>query len=531
MRRPSSRDLVAERRERPVEVAATAEDVVDRLAALVADHLDRQDVDAAVRQAASHRGQPAGAVGQREADQRGLDHGSRDLTRRAVHWLGRDHRPPVRAPHPVGVRRSADEGRGVASVHDDDRRGRRHSSRRPDGGTRGVSGAGRPASGRRMLALHPPGETDVQGPPPLPLALAEAARPRLARELGRLDAICLLVTAIVAIDLIGAVANGGPQSLTWLAVVAALFFVPAGLAVSELGSAFPDEGGAYVWARLRLRPHRRRRHRVVLLVRHAGLARRLAGHPLRDGRRPLRVGPRAAPRAGPSCSAFVWARGRGGRGAAAPRPLADGERRAGPGRAAGAGHRERLRLYALDHGVQGLGARRARARTGPASWPSPRCSCTGWSASSCRAPRPARCAIRRATCRRPSAGRASSRWCSTPCPSWPILAVLPADRITSLSGFVDAMQSVFTVYGGHVEADGTPCSTARAAVLGALAAGAFAWVLLTNGLAWVMSAARIQAVACLDGAAPDGPGPVLAPHRHAGAASSWSAAWRPRPRQ
>jgi amino acid transporter len=39
-------------------------------------------------------------------------------------------------------------------------------------------------------------------------------------------------------------------------------------------------------------------------------------------------------------------------------------------------------------------------------------------------------------------------------------------------------------------------------VLGALAAAAFAWVLLTNGLAWVMSSARSQAVACLDGAAP-----------------------------
>jgi amino acid transporter len=83
-----------------------------------------------------------------------------------------------------------------------------------------------------------------------------------------------------------------------------------------------------------------------------------------------------------------------------------------------------------------------------------------------------------------------------------ILAVLPTDRITSLGGFVDAMRSVFTVYGGHVAPDGTPVLDGAGAVLGGLAAAAFVWVLLTNGLAWVMSAARAQAVACLDGAAP-----------------------------
>ena len=33
-------------------------------------------------------------------------------------------------------------------------------------------------------------------------------------------------------------------------MVAALFFVPAGLVVAELGAAFPNQGGPYVWARL-----------------------------------------------------------------------------------------------------------------------------------------------------------------------------------------------------------------------------------------------------------------------------------------
>jgi hypothetical protein len=46
------------------------------------------------------------------------------------------------------------------------------------------------------------------------------------------------------------VARGGAQTVTWLAIVAWPFFVPAGLAVAELGAAFPRQGGPYVWARL-----------------------------------------------------------------------------------------------------------------------------------------------------------------------------------------------------------------------------------------------------------------------------------------
>jgi amino acid transporter len=79
---------------------------------------------------------------------------------------------------------------------------------------------------------------------------SRAERSKLRRELGRLDAFCLLVAAIVVLDTLGAVARGGAQTLTWLAVVAALFFVPAGLVIAELGAAFPNQGGPYVWARL-----------------------------------------------------------------------------------------------------------------------------------------------------------------------------------------------------------------------------------------------------------------------------------------
>ena len=62
---------------------------------------------------------------------------------------------------------------------------------------------------------------------------------KLRRELGRLDTVCLLIAAVVVIDTLGAVANAGAQSLTWLLIVSLTFFVPAGLAISELGAAFP----------------------------------------------------------------------------------------------------------------------------------------------------------------------------------------------------------------------------------------------------------------------------------------------------
>jgi amino acid transporter len=84
---------------------------------------------------------------------------------------------------------------------------------------------------------------------------SRAERSKLRRELGRLDAVCLLIAAIVVLDTLGAVAKGGAQTLTLLAVVAVCFFVPAGLVIAELGAAFPNQGGPYVWTRLAFGRH------------------------------------------------------------------------------------------------------------------------------------------------------------------------------------------------------------------------------------------------------------------------------------
>src|SRR4029078_8389356 len=72
-------------------------------------------------------------------------------------------------------------------------------------------------------------------------------RARLRRELRRLDTIFFLISAMVAVDTIGAIAIGGPQAFTWLLVLFVTFFIPSALASAELGAALPEEGGAYVW--------------------------------------------------------------------------------------------------------------------------------------------------------------------------------------------------------------------------------------------------------------------------------------------
>jgi amino acid transporter len=83
-----------------------------------------------------------------------------------------------------------------------------------------------------------------------------------------------------------------------------------------------------------------------------------------------------------------------------------------------------------------------------------------------------------------------------------VLIVLPAEQVTSLHGLIDAMKTVFTVYGGSVAADGSVALTGAGQLLGWASALVFIWVLAASGSAWIMGAGRAQAAACLDGAGP-----------------------------
>ncbi|WP_267883735.1 amino acid permease [Streptomyces sp. NRRL S-646] len=80
--------------------------------------------------------------------------------------------------------------------------------------------------------------------------------------------------------------------------------------------------------------------------------------------------------------------------------------------------------------------------------------------------------------------------------------VLPVKAVTGLGGFIDAIRQVFTVYGGHVAADGTATLSGAGSLLGHLAAIMFILTVLSSGVTWIMGSDRALAVSGYDGAAP-----------------------------
>src|SRR5471030_1890556 len=73
---------------------------------------------------------------------------------------------------------------------------------------------------------------------------------KLSRHFGRFDILFFLICTIVGVDTIASVASTGGEAFTWMIVFAVLFFVPQALLFAELGTAFPQEGGPYMWTRL-----------------------------------------------------------------------------------------------------------------------------------------------------------------------------------------------------------------------------------------------------------------------------------------
>jgi len=83
-----------------------------------------------------------------------------------------------------------------------------------------------------------------------------------------------------------------------------------------------------------------------------------------------------------------------------------------------------------------------------------------------------------------------------------ILLVLPLEQVTNLGGFLDAIKSVFTVWGGSVSPGGTPTLTGFGLFLGWVSAVAVILGVLSSATSWLMGANRAYAVAALDGSAP-----------------------------
>jgi glutamate:GABA antiporter len=80
-------------------------------------------------------------------------------------------------------------------------------------------------------------------PPP------ETAHPTLPRALGLRDMVLFNIVAVLSLRWFATAAAAGPSSITLWVLAALLFFIPQGLAVSDMAARYPDEGGIYAWTK------------------------------------------------------------------------------------------------------------------------------------------------------------------------------------------------------------------------------------------------------------------------------------------
>lgn len=84
----------------------------------------------------------------------------------------------------------------------------------------------------------------------LTTAAALEEKKKLRKHFGRFDIFFFLICTIVGVDTIGQMASNGAQGFLWLIFMCVFFFIPYGLFTAELGSTFTEEGGPYVWTRM-----------------------------------------------------------------------------------------------------------------------------------------------------------------------------------------------------------------------------------------------------------------------------------------
>jgi len=341
------------------------------------------------------------------------------------------------------------------------------------------------------------------GPVEHTTAAALEEKAKLKKHFQRFDIFFFLICTIVGLDTLGAVSNFGAQAFLWLAFLGVFFFVPYGLLTAELGSTFREEGGSYVWTKLALGRLPASLNTVLYwLSNPIWVAGTLAITALAvfDG---FFVQTNAVGKYVFGLG-FIWFTV----GAAI---LSFGVGKWIPTIGAWCrilllgGFTVTLILYAAEHGVHGVGLGDFNPSYAIfiAAVPVLFFNYVGFelpSAAGDEMTNPQQdvpYTIRRAIL------------VAFLCYGIPILAVLlvlPRAQITSLGGFVDAVKTVFTVYGGTVTtaADGTSTAnlTGAGKVLGNLCAAGFIWALVSSGTTWIMGADRAQAVAAYDGAGP-----------------------------
>jgi len=327
---------------------------------------------------------------------------------------------------------------------------------------------------------------------------ANEEKSKLKKHFGRFDMLFFLICTLVGVDTLGAVANNGPEGFTWLIFLAIFFFVPYAFLTAELGSAFTGEGGCYVWTRLAFGRFVAAINTVLYWLSN-----------------PVWMGGLLCITAVTTFNTFFGDLGNIGQYVFALAFIWFGVWAAilsfGVGKwipTLGAWARIGLLaffslsvvVYAFANGLHApaIGDFSPTYALFIALVPLLFFNFVGFelpNAAGDEMKDPQKdvpFTVMRATI-------ASVLLYGIPILA--ILMVLPADQITGLGGFIDAMKSVFTVYGGEVTKDGATL-TGAGKVLGDLMAAGFILVLLSSGTTWLMGSDRTQAVAGYDGAGP-----------------------------
>jgi amino acid transporter len=344
-------------------------------------------------------------------------------------------------------------------------------------------------------------DRDALAEPATAAAVEEQAK--LKKHFGRFDMLFFLLCTLVGLDTLGSVAKHGAQGFTWLAFLGLVFFIPYALLTAELGSTFPREGGPYVWVKLAFGRFAAAMDSVLYWLSNpiwlGGSLTITAVATFGQFFTPLHGAGKYL-----FALAFIWF-------AVWAAVLSFSVGKWIP--TIGAWVRVvvlgfftlSVVIYAFSHGVRGFGAHDFLPT---------------WAAFIATVPL---LFFNFVGFELPSAAGDEMKDPQRDVPftviramfgtlvlyGLPILAillVLPTREVTGLSGFIDAMKTVFTVYGGHVDTagNGTVRGTLTGAgrVLGDIAAIAFILALLSSGTTWIMGADRAQAVAGYDGAAP-----------------------------
>ena len=335
---------------------------------------------------------------------------------------------------------------------------------------------------------------------------AAAEKSKLQKHFGRADVFFFLVCTLVGIDGLGTLATEGGQGFTWLVVCVLLFAVPSAMVLAELGAAYTDEGGPYVWVRMAFGHLAGAVNNFFYWVTNpVWMGGTLVGTALgglivffNDGDEYSTATTYVF------AAVFIWAgvlfavlSFRVGKWVATIGALA---------RFLLLGLFSVLVIaYGFDHGFHGpsLGDYAPTFAGFVALVPLVLFSLVGFELPSAAGEEMSDAA------KDVPAGIAKSVVATGllyAVPVLGILLVLPTEQASGLAGFPEAIRQALTVFGGEVvtAADGTvtatltPFSTAVGWVLGALVA----LVAFTSGLTWIMGSDRTLAVSCYDGAGP-----------------------------